>query len=183
LRRPNLADVLIDPATAWEAATLPWYGGSERTLGLATGTAWWYHPGFAPLPIRWVISRDPEGKLEPRAWFSTRPADTAAAIVAEFVRRWPLEVTFEESRAHLGVETQRQWSDLAIARETPCLLGLYSLVAALGSALHRERSSVRNITILQRYLARRQRLRVGTGRRLDRQSPCWFPSAHAAARP
>ncbi len=38
-------------------------------------------------------------------------------------------VTFEEVRAHLGVETQRQWSDLAIARTTPALLGLFSLVA------------------------------------------------------
>jgi hypothetical protein len=115
------------------------YDGGERVLGLATGTAWWYHPGSEPLPIRWVLSRDPEGKLEPRAWFSTEPSDTGEAIVAEFVRRWPLETTFEEARAHLGVETQRQWSDRAIARETPCLFGLYSLVAAIGVALHHER--------------------------------------------
>jgi hypothetical protein len=137
-RLPNLAAVLGDPATAWEPAVVRWYDGRERRLELATGTAWWYHPGFAPLPIRWVLSRDPEGKLEPRAWFSTEPGDAASAIVAEFVRRWPLETTFEEARAHLGVETQRQWSDLAIARETPCLFGLYSLVAAIGVALHDE---------------------------------------------
>src|SRR5438876_502023 len=52
------------------------------------------------------------------------------------VKRWSLEVTYEESRAQLGVETQRQWSDLAIERSTPCLLGLYSLVVLLGHALH-----------------------------------------------
>lgn len=137
-RLPTLKNVLNDPATVWETVTLRWYGGTERTVEIATGTASWYHPGTPPLPIRWVLSRDPEGTLEPRAWFSTRPDDAGAEIVAEFVLRWPLEVTFEESRAHLGVETQRQWSDLAITRQTPCVFGLYSLVVALGQALQRE---------------------------------------------
>ena len=81
--------------------------------------------------------RDPGGRLEPRAYFSTRPEDEAAAIPAEVVKRWPIEVTFEESRAHLGVETRRQGSDRAIERETPCLLGLYSAVARMGDNLHR----------------------------------------------
>jgi hypothetical protein len=76
------------------------------------------------------------GKLEPRASFSTKQAQCAAEIVEDFVKRWPIEVTYEESRAHLGVETQRQWSDLAIERSTPALLGLYSLVTLLGHALH-----------------------------------------------
>ena len=60
------------------------------------------------------------------------PEDEAATIPVEVVKRWPIEVTFEESRDHLGVETQRQWSDRAIERETPCLLGLYSVVADAG---------------------------------------------------
>lgn len=49
-------------------------------------------------------------------------------ILTWFVLRWRLEVTFEEARAHLGLETQRQWSDKAIARTTPALLGLVSLI-------------------------------------------------------
>jgi hypothetical protein len=72
----------------------------------------------------------------PSAYFSTDQALLASEIVEDFVKRWSLEVTYEESRAHLGVETQRQWSDLAIERSTPCLLGLYSLVVLLGHALH-----------------------------------------------
>jgi len=52
-------------------------------------------------------------------------------IVAWFVLRWRVEVTFAEVRRHLGVETQRQWSDLAILRTTPALLGLFSLVTLL----------------------------------------------------
>jgi len=57
---------------------------------------------------------------------------TPLQIVKWFVLRWRVEVTFQEARAHLGVETQRQWSDLAIAHTTPALLGLFSLVTLLG---------------------------------------------------
>ena len=49
--------------------------------------------------------------------------------------RWSVEVTFEEARAHLGLETQRQWSDRAIARTTPVLLALFSLVTVLALKL------------------------------------------------
>ena len=119
-RLPNLDVVLADPKTEWSRVT-----------------AVWYHNGFEPLPIRWVLTRDPAGHLEPRAYFSTRPGDEPASIPVAFIKRWPIEVTFEETRAHLGVEAQRQWSDVAIGRETPCLLGLYSVVALLGEALHR----------------------------------------------
>jgi DDE superfamily endonuclease len=136
-RLPDLDVVLADPKTAWDEVEVRWYDGAARDLEVVSGTAVWYHNGFEPLPIRWVLTRDPAGRLEPRAYFSTRPGDEAASIVAEFVKRWPIEVTFEEARAHLGVEAQRQWSDLAIERETPCLLGLYSVVALLGEALHR----------------------------------------------
>ena len=136
-RLPNLDSVLSDPKTAWSPVAVRWYDGTDRVLEIVSGTAVWYHNGFEPLPIRWVLTRDPAGRLEPRAYFSTRPGDEAATIPAEFVKRWPIEVTFEETRAHLGVETQRQWSDLAIERETPCLLGLYSVVVLLSEALHR----------------------------------------------
>jgi len=52
------------------------------------------------------------------------------------VRRWQVEVTFEEVRRHLGVETQRQWSDKAIARTTPLLLGLFSWITLVAHAFH-----------------------------------------------
>ena len=140
-RLPNLDAVLADPKTAWSRAAVRWYDGADRELEIASGTAVWYHNGFEPLPIRWVLVRDPDAQMEPRAYFSTRPEDEPASIPAEVVKRWPIEVTFEEARAHLGVETQRQWSDLAIERETPGLLGLYSVVALIGQALH-ERSPI-----------------------------------------
>jgi DDE superfamily endonuclease len=135
-RLPSLEQVLQDPETVWQKLTLDWYGQGERTLEICTATALWYRYGYDPLPIRWVLTRDPAGKRPPKAIFSTDPTQTAEQIVKDFMKRWSLEVTFEESRAHLGIETQRQWSDRAIERSTPLLFGLYSLVALFGQALH-----------------------------------------------
>lgn len=80
------------------------------------------------MPIRWLLVRDPLGELSPQAFLCTNLDAVPVDILQWFVSRWQLEVTFQEVRAHLGVETQRQWSDLAIMRTTPALLGLFSLV-------------------------------------------------------
>ena len=85
--------------------------------------------------MRWVIIRDPQGKFETQAVFSTRTEATPKQIVEWFIKRWQLEVTFEESRRHLGIETQRQWSDKAINRSTPCLYGMFSLIAMVAQEL------------------------------------------------
>jgi hypothetical protein len=135
-RLSDLRNVLVDQATVWQAETVPWYGKGWKTVEVTTGTALWYSTGFTPLPLRWVLVRDPAGKRANRAFFSTDQQQCAGSIVAAFVQRWPLEVTFEESRAHLGIETQRQWNDKAIARSTPALFGLYSLIAILGHACY-----------------------------------------------
>jgi hypothetical protein len=134
-RQPSLAQRLADPETTWERVTLAWYGGTTRSVELASGTAVWYHSAKPVVPIRWVLIRDPEGKFEPQALLSTDQTAAAAQIVEWFVQRWQLEVTFEEARAHLGVETQRQWSDLAILRTTPALMGLFSLVTVFAHQL------------------------------------------------
>lgn len=134
-RLPSLAQVLVDPATSWTRRSIEWYGGRQRLIESATGTALWYTPGFDPLPIRWVLVRDPLGELAPTAFFATDQTAAPLQILAWFIMRWGLEVTFEEARAHLGLETQRQWSDLAIQRTTPALLGLFSLVTLLAHHL------------------------------------------------
>jgi len=128
-RLPTLAARLADPATAWIAvAVANWYGEGPRAVEVASDTAVWYHTGLPPAPIRWVLIRDPQGQLAPQALRCTDLAADPAQILAWFVLRWQLEVTFAEARRHLGVETRRQWSDLAIRRTTPALLGLFSLV-------------------------------------------------------
>ena len=112
-----------------------WYGGGTRTVELATDTAVWYHAGKPTVPLRWVLIWDPQQQFAPQALLCTELQATAQQIVEWFVLRWQLDVTFEEGRAHLGVETQRQWSDLAILRTTPALLGLFALVTLCAHAL------------------------------------------------
>jgi DDE superfamily endonuclease len=132
----KLTKVLSAAKTNWERHEVEWYGGSHQILELCSGLALWYRAGLAPLPIRWVIVKGLEEGRSARAFFCTDQQLCAEQIVADFVKRWSIEVMFEESRAHLGVETQRQWSDQAIERTTPALFGLYSLVAVIGKQLH-----------------------------------------------
>jgi hypothetical protein len=137
-RLPSLQQVLTDPNTAWQRLKfLHWYRETNRKVEVASGNAVWYHGGLPPLSIRWVLVRDPKGKFETRAILCTDPSQSLRQIVEWFLMRWPVEVTFQQVRAHLGVETQRQWSDLAIARTTPVLFGLFSIVTLLANRLAR----------------------------------------------
>jgi hypothetical protein len=122
--------------TPWESIEVPWYGGRSKTLQVLSRTALWHKPGSDPVSIRYVVVRDPEGEVQDAAFLCTDTDATAGEILGWAVQRWSLEVTFEEVRAHLGVETQRQWSDAAIARTTPVLLGLYSLLTLLALRWH-----------------------------------------------
>jgi hypothetical protein len=112
-----------------------WYGRSERLLQIVSGTAIWHHPGRL-VPIRYVLVRDVAGEFKPQAFLCTDLDANPLDILRWFVRRWSIEVTFAEVRRHLGVETQRQWSDPAIARTTPALLGLFSLITLWANDLY-----------------------------------------------
>jgi hypothetical protein len=131
-RLPTLAACATDPTTVWQCVTVSrWYGQGERSVELASHTALWYHTGLPPVPIRWVLIRDPHKVFTTQALLCTDLTATPEQIVAWFVLRWQMEVTLEEVRRHLGVETQRQWTNLAIGRTTPVLLGLFALVTLL----------------------------------------------------
>ena len=138
-RLPTLQQMVQDATTQWTGVTLHhWYGGVRRAVEIVSGTAVWYHTGMPVLPLRWVLIRDPQGIFKPQALLCTDLTADPVQIVTWFVMRWQLEVTFHEVRAHLGVETQRQWSDLAIARTTPALLGLFSLVTLAANCLTKD---------------------------------------------
>lgn len=140
-RLPKLSSLLKNRKVSWQRLRISrWYGQTNRLIEVATGTALWYHPGIAPVPIRWIIVRDPTGKLEPQAFLCTDLNASPRDIITWFVARWNVEVTFQEVRAHLGVETQRQWSDNAILRTTPALLALYSIIVLLSHDLYKRRS-------------------------------------------
>jgi hypothetical protein len=131
-RLPTLEHWRDSTATEWTALTVPrWYSEAERLVEIVSQTALWYHTGLPPVPIRWVLIRDPRGIFPTQALLCTDLEATPLQILSWFVLRWQMEVTFHAARAHLGVETQRQWSERAIARTTPALLGLFSLVTLL----------------------------------------------------
>jgi hypothetical protein len=135
-RLPTLAEVAADQQTRWQRQYVRyWYGEIQRPIELTSGTAVWFHGGHPAVPIRWVLVRDPLGKFKTQALLCTDVHATPGQIVEWFVQRWQLEVTHREVREHLGVETQRQWSDRAIARTTPALFGLFSVVTLLAHRL------------------------------------------------
>jgi hypothetical protein len=121
--------------TPWEDVEVNWYSGERKQLWVFSRTALWYTPRLPPVEIRYVLVADPEGRLRMEAFFCTDLQVTPVEILQWVVMRWSVEVTFEEARAHLGLETQRQWSDQAIARTTPALLALFSLVTLMALRL------------------------------------------------
>jgi hypothetical protein len=135
-RRPTLEAVVTAERTQWSTVIVEqWYGEGPREVEIATDTAVWYHTGKPPVAIRWVLIRDPQEDFKPQALLSTNLEHTPAQMLTWFVRRWTMEVTFEEARAHLGMETQRQWNDRAIARTTPALLSLYTIITLTAQLL------------------------------------------------
>lgn len=127
-RQLSLSERAADPRAVWQTFTVRWYEGVRKKVQILSGVSLWYKAGTPPVPIRWVIVRDPNGHFEDTPILCTNLQACEPHIVEWFVLRWNTETTFQECRAHLGVETQRQWSDSAIARTTPCLFGLFSLV-------------------------------------------------------
>lgn len=133
-RLPTLAQVAEDQKTVWTKIKVArWYSQKAREIEIVSKTCVWYHSAMPVVALRYVLIRDPEGKFETQALLCTDVDAAPEQIVAWFVLRWQLETTFQEVRAHLGVETQRQWNAQAIARTTPALMGLFSLVTLLAN--------------------------------------------------
>ncbi|MCA1850202.1 MAG: transposase, partial [Acidobacteria bacterium] len=140
-RLPTLERVAKKARTKWQRLTVRgWYGEPERVVEVVSQTCVWYHAGKPAVPVRRVLVGDPQGKFSTQALLATKLSATPLQILEWFAKRWQMEVTFEEARAHLGMETQRQWSAKAIKRTTPCVLGLYSLVTLLSARLLDESS-------------------------------------------
>ncbi len=131
----NFKQMLSLKGLPWKEMEVVGYGGEKRVARVLSNTCMWGADGATPIPIRWVLVVDPTGKLDPLPLMSTDPRMTPERMIELFIDRWGLEVTFEETREHLGVETQRQWSDRAIARSTPILMGLYSCVCLMANRL------------------------------------------------
>ena len=153
-RLPTLETVAEDQQTPWKRILVQkWYSEKKRMIAITSNTAIWYHTGHPPLPIRWVLVRDPKQIFKTQALLCTDPRVSAEQILQWFVRRWQVEVTFHEVRTHLGVESQRQWADLSILRITPALLGLFSIVTLLANLhAHRQKLPVQQTAWYQKKL-------------------------------
>jgi hypothetical protein len=139
VRLPTLQAVIDNRKTKWKRVIIGrWYGQENREIEIVSGKCVWYHVGKQAVPIRWVIIRDPSGKFETQALLCTNREAVPRQIVEWFIKRWQVEVTFEETRRHLGIETNRQWSAKAIGRTTPCLFGLFSLIAMVAQELEEQ---------------------------------------------
>ncbi len=147
-QQPTLAARLAEVPTEWQSLTVSWYGGRLRQIEYATGTALWHHRGHEPVPIRWVLVRCPSAtpkkeQFKPTGLFSSEPTLSAERIIQLYIARWNIEITFAELRACLGFETQRQWSAQAIERTTPCLCGIFSLVALMAMVRYPQELPIR----------------------------------------
>ena len=132
----TLSEVAANPPTRWQHLTVALgYGAVNRTIAMASATAVWFHPGMPPVAGRGVLIRDPDNRLKTQTRLCPHLNPEATALVQWGVQRWRLEVTVEAVRAHLGMETQRQWSKPAIARTTPILRALCSLVTLIAPRL------------------------------------------------
>jgi len=142
-RLPNLSSVAEEPDTVWMPITVAnWYGERERTIEVASATAVWHSTGLPAVPLRWVLIRDPRGEFDTQeALLCTDLSAEPGRIICWFVRRWQMEATFQEVRQRLGFETQKHWSERAVQRSAPALLGLFSLVALLA---HQQRERIPN---------------------------------------
>ena len=141
-KRIQLKELLVDPNQVWQTLTVKWYGGEQRTIECLTFECLWYHAGELPLKLRIVLVKTPNGKNEAETFFSTNLTNSPTQIIEWFVLRWNIEVTFSETRAHLGIETQRQWSDQAIARTTPLLMALLSILVLVAVKMHETKKLV-----------------------------------------
>ena len=173
-RLPTLAKRLTQSTTPWHQTGVTWYGEVQRLVEIATDTAVWYHSGKPSVPLRWVLIRDPQGRFEAQALLCTDAGLSPEEIVSAFVRRWTMETTFQEAKAHLGIQGQRQWNDLAIARATPLRLALFSLVTLCVQAQPAWQASVRQAAWYQKALPTFSDALAQVRRALWRQMSLWM---------
>ena len=138
---------MTDKRIKWKKVIFSnWYGHKQKEMLITSGVAIWRESNKRLVKIKWVLVKDPEMKSEPFLLGCTDFDLADEKIVSFFVRRWRIEVTFEEVRRHLGVETQRQWSDKAIERSTPCLMALFSIVCLFANTLNKRQPLQPNTT-------------------------------------
>jgi hypothetical protein len=137
-KQPKPQEV-VAATTRLKRLRVAWYGGGQRRVEVVSGTGHWYKSGRGLVAVRWVFVHDLEGTHRDEYFYTTAVDLQPAQIIAYYTERWNIETTFQEMRAHLGLETTRGWCAKTVLRAAPCLFGLYSVVALLYQALPQEK--------------------------------------------
>lgn len=125
----------VSTARGYKRLTVGWYGGGTRRVETSTGTGHWFKSGNGLVPIRWVFVRDRDGTHRDEYFYTTDMGLSVEQLIGYYTGRWNIETTFEEVRSGLHLETVRGWCRETVLRVTPCLFGLYSVVAWLYNEL------------------------------------------------
>ena len=129
-RLPTLKELRDSTELKWNQITVESYGGRVEERLVATLDCLWDPSNGGIIQIRLVFIRacDEDPKAPVFCLITSASLLSIEEIASFYSMRWSQEVTHREVREYLGMETQRQWSDLAIQRCTPLLFGVYSLV-------------------------------------------------------
>jgi hypothetical protein len=138
-RLGTVRELALSETTEYQQVEIAWYGGERKRFSVARGTGLWANDRQKAIAVGWVVTRDLEPdaskRLRDEVFVTTCVQERVEQVLEWYVWRWSQEVTFEEARAHLGLQTQRQWSRQAVRRATPALLGLFSLVVLVAHGL------------------------------------------------
>jgi hypothetical protein len=137
-RLPSLKELRSDGGLNWTEVVVESYGSARETRLVATIDCLWDSAEGGRAEVRLVFVKTLGDGIDAPVFclITAAPLLLAEQIVGTYAMRWSQEVTHREAREYLGVETQRQWSDLAIERSTPLLFGIYSLIFLLGHQLY-----------------------------------------------
>lgn len=127
-KQPSPQEVVARPSRR-QRLNVSWYGGGRRDIAVVSGTGHWYQSGSGLVAVRWLWVEDRTGTHRPEYFFTTDRTQTPRQIVESYTGRWNVETTFQEMRSYLKLEKTRGWKERTVLRTTPCLFGLYAVIA------------------------------------------------------
>ena len=124
LRAPGVQ--AADKKACWRRTEVTVYGKTVLVRVLVIDALWYVAAGSELM--RLIVVRDFPGHERDDVFVSTDPTLSAKTIIERFSERWPLEVTFHESKGKLGFEDPQNRTERAVERTAPMALWAYTLV-------------------------------------------------------
>ena len=140
---PSPQEVVAKQTAKARKMKVRWYGGGWRNVRVVTGKGHWFKSGKGLVPILWVYVHDLDGTHRDEYFFSTDLTMSAGDLIEMYGGRWNIETTFQEMRAHLGLEKTRGWHRNTVLRMAPSLFLLYTLVVTFYDTMPSSSSHLR----------------------------------------